>query len=102
MRILAYIPVEKVVRPGGLVSFRNEVRELEVVRVIRTPATRNKALNRWHYQADVADHPDMHPEAVRIGADGCHRVNIQRKGLNPRWKIPDFPVGSCVFVVKEC
>ena len=98
MKILAPIPVEKVTGPGWY-SFRNEVRELEVIRVMRTPATRYKDLNRWHYMADVADHPDMHPEAVRIGANGRHRVNIQRRGLNPKWKPPIFADGSYFFEV---
>lgn len=98
MKILAPIPVEKVTGPGWC-SFRTEVREVEVVRVIRTHATRYGSLNRFHYSADIKDHPDVHPEAVRIGANGLHRVNIQRRGLNPKWKPPAFADGNYIFEV---
>lgn len=96
MKILAHIDVEKIVSPGYF-SFRREVREVEVVRVLRYPATRNPSLNRWHYQADVADHPDMHPDSIRVGR--FYRVNIMRRGLNPSWKPPEFAPGKQVF---EC
>lgn len=100
MKILAHIEVEKIVSPGYF-SFRSEVRELEVIRVIRYRAAKNPALNRWHYQADVADHPDMHPDSIRIGVGRHYRVNIMRSGLNPKWRPPEFAPGEHVFEVQK-
>lgn len=100
MKILAGIPVEKITRPGSF-SFRHETLEVEVIRVCRYPATSNRSLNRWHYQADIKRHPKMDPEAICVGPDGAYRVNIQRRGLNPKWVPPAFPDGKNVFEVPE-
>ena len=99
MKIIASIPVEKT-SGNGCFSFRHEQHEVEVVRVIRHPATRNPDLNRWHYQADIKDHPALCKEAIRIGPNFEYRVNIHRRsdnpryGLNPKWKPPEFPNGG--------
>jgi len=102
MKILASIPVEKVSRHGGFAfSFRHEQHEVEVLRVMRYPATRNTALNRWHYQADIADHPALCKEAIRCGVDNAYRVNIFRKGLNDKWRPPEFGASNWVDVSGE-
>ena len=100
MKIMASIPVEKVTG-NGWTQFREELREVEVIRVIRYPATRRPELNRWRYQADIADHPDMHPEASRFGAGEHMRVNIRRRWINPKWKPPEFAPGKLVFEVQQ-
>ena len=97
MKILASIPVEKVTGPGWEM-FNHTCHEVEVVRVIRWNGTSVPGKTRWHYQADIVDHPAMCAGAVRIGVAGAYRVNIVRS-LNKRWKPPAFPVGSNVFEV---
>lgn len=92
VKIIASIPVEKI-SGNGCFSFKHEQHEVEVVRVIRRQATRNPNLNRWHYQADIKDHPALCKEAIRIGPNLAFRVNIYRRGLNPKWKPPEFPKG---------
>lgn len=98
MKIKAHISVERI-DLGGVYTFRTEVHDVEVIRVLRYPATRNRALNRWHYQADIKDHPALSPDAIRTGAGLSYRVNIQRRGLNDAWKPPAFPAGTHVFEV---
>lgn len=94
MKIWARIPVARIDMPmcAGF-TFRHEVHEVEVIRVIRYPASKNKALNRWHYQAHIKDHPRLLLEA-KHGFDGPYRVNIQRRGLNSSWVPPDFGDGN--------
>lgn len=91
MKIKARIPVEKVQIAGGWGTFRHEVHEVQVVRLVRYPVR-----NRWHYLADVARPTAMHAEAICVGAGGTYRVNVYRcgkQGLNPKWVPPVFPDG---------
>ena len=99
MLINASIPVEMIKGPFTT-SFRHELQEVEVLRVVRCPATRYPNLNRWHYEADIADHPKMCAGAIRIGMGGAFRVRIDR-WLNPRWKPPVFPDGANSVEIKE-
>lgn len=74
-------------------SFKKEERDVEVVRVLRYPLGKDK--KRFHYAADIVDHPDIHPDArdhLMKSLAGLVRVRIQRN-LNPRWKPPVFPKG---------
>lgn len=100
MIILAPIPVEKIDK-GSCFYFRHETMEVEVMRVFRYPASKNRELNRWHYQADIKDPLSVHPHAIRTGSNGALRVSIQRKGLNGAWKPPAFPEGKNVVEI-EC
>lgn len=101
MKILASVPVEKIRLSPATYTFRHEVREVDVVRVMRHPATSNRLLRRFYYEADVKPHPDMHPEAICIGLNGLYRTNIVRATLNPKWKPPEFPEGKYVVEVSE-
>lgn len=94
MKILATIPVEKIQRSPCTYSFRYEVREVEVIRVMRWAGPNNRRLNRFHYFVDIKRHPDLHPEAIFTGLDGAYRVNVVRRGMNPKWKPPVFPDGK--------
>jgi len=100
VKIKAHICVERIELGGGLHTYRTEVHEVNVVRVIRSPATRSRTLNRWYYQADIAEHPSMSPHAIRTGHSGAYRVNVQRRGLNDRWQPPTFREGCNVFEVE--
>lgn len=93
MKIKAHITVEKI-DLGYATTFRSEVHEVEVVRVYRSPVSLRHNLNRWYYQADIKDHPALHPEAIRVGANGAYRVNVMRRGLNGAWVPPEFPAGK--------
>ena len=101
MKILASIPVEKIRLSPTTFTFRHEVREVEVVRVMRVPATSNRRLRRFHYEANIKPHPDMHPEAVCCGVNGAYRTNIVRATLNPKWKPPQFAEDQNVAEVSE-
>lgn len=93
MKILAYIPVEKVRLSECTFTYRVELREVDVTRIVRWAGENNRRLGRFHYQADIKRHPDMCAEAICSGPYGAFRVNVQRKGLNPKWKPPVFPAG---------
>lgn len=93
MKILAHIPIEKVHVHGGF-TFRTELIEVEVVRVIRNASAANKALNRWRYAADIKSPAEICQEAHFFGADGLFRVNVYRRGVNPKWVPPVFPPGA--------
>ena len=97
MKILASIPVKQIWFANST-TFNHTYHEVEVVRVIRWNGTSVPGKTRWHYQADIVDHPAMCAGAVRIGVAGAYRVNIVRS-LNKRWKPPAFPAGSNVFEV---
>lgn len=86
MKILAEITTAAVRGPHST-TYRADVREVEVAVLVRYRATRFPDLNRWHYMADIVDHPDLCPEAIRIGVDDRYRVRVSRK-LNPRWRPP--------------
>ena len=91
MKILAGIEVERLQLSASTFTFRCEVMEVEVVRVMRTRADSYR--NRYYYQADVKRPACMHPDARRYGhAESVVRVNIERKA-NPKWKPPVFPEG---------
>lgn len=96
LALRALIPV-RAVRGPGWTTFDYEEIEVQALRIVRYPATRYPHLNRWHYQADIADHPKLCREAIRIGADGAYRVRVDRR-LNPRWKPPMFPAGTNVIL----
>ena len=94
MKIIAYIPVEKVVSPGGTTfSFRRELLEVEVVRILRYRCDRTRA--RYYYQADVLIPGKMCQEALSAHevTQGMTRVNVLRD-KNPKWKPPVFPEGK--------
>lgn len=96
MKLTVSFPVEKVYVPAGY-TFRGAIVEAEVVRILRSPARHDKSyhpwrVTGWHYSADVT-HPDLAPEAVRLGPDDECRASISRK-LNPKWKPPEFPAGA--------
>lgn len=104
MKILAAIPVEKIRLSPVTYTFRSEIREVEVVRVLRYPATRYPHLKRYYYMADLKRHPDLHPDATCTGLNGLFRTNIVRRGLNDKWVPPVFPEdkdGYGIFVVEE-
>lgn len=96
MKILASIEVERIQRSASTYTFRAEVMEVEVVRVMRTRADSYR--NRYYYQADIKRPARMHPDAQYYLRDGVVRVNIARKA-NPKWKPPVFPKGINVFEV---
>lgn len=97
MKIIASIPVERILSPyGSSFTYASALHEVEVVRVIRH-RTSNK-VKRYVYEADIKDHPAMCPEAIRIGGSGLHRVCIVRS-LNKRWKPPVFADGRNVYEV---
>lgn len=98
MKILAGIPVERIQLSGGTYTYRCEIHDVNVVRVTRSQATRNKSLNRWHYTAHIADHPALLLEAKLHSFDGCHIVGIQRRGLNNTWAPPNFGAGNVYTV----
>lgn len=98
MKIMADIPVEETHPYPGATSFRGEVHEVEVVRLVRWNGTSVPGKTRYHYQADIADHPAMCAGAIRTGPAGEYRVNVVRS-LNKSWKPPAFPAGSNVFEV---
>lgn len=99
MKIMAYIPVQEI-RSHGCTTYRHEMHEVDVVRIVRYQATRYPELNRWRYLADIADHPSLCASAIRTGFSGSYRVNVVRR-QNPRWKPPLFNAGRNVFEVKE-
>jgi len=98
MKIIASIPVERIQRTPYSYSYRHELHEVDVIRVVRAQATRYPHLNRWHYKADIKDHPSLLIEAKHSQRE--YRVNIFRKGLNPKWKPPEFG-NSNVYVVED-
>lgn len=94
MKLFVSIPVEKVIVSAGY-TFRGAKVEAEAVRILRSPSGRDRLTGKprgWHYSADVS-HPDLAPEAVRLGPDDTYRASISRK-LNPKWKPPVFPEGK--------
>ncbi|MEX3764490.1 hypothetical protein [Paraburkholderia phenoliruptrix] len=97
MKILASIEVERVQRSESTYTFRCEVMELDVVRVMRQRADTYR--NRYYYSADVKRPARMHPDARSYGRDeSVVRVNIVRK-TNPKWKPPEFPDGiNCIEI----
>jgi hypothetical protein len=94
MKIKAGIPVEKIAVVGGI-TYRHEVREVEVIKVMRHPVSLYHNLNRWHYQAQVKFHEDLHDDMKHLYRnDGFFTVNIVRRGLNNSWKPPVFRDGK--------
>lgn len=99
MKILASIEVERIQLSASTYTFRTEVMEVEVVRVMRTRADSYR--NRYYYSADVRRPARMHPDAQYYLKDGIVRVNIVRR-TNPKWKPPLFPTGvNCIEVGEE-
>lgn len=96
MKILASIAVERIQRSANTYTFRAEVMEVEVVRVMRRRADSYR--NRYYYEADIKRPARMHPDAQYYLKDGIVRVNIVRKA-NPKWKPPVFPEGVNVIEV---
>lgn len=96
VKILASIAVERIQLSASTYTFRSEVMEVEVVRVLRTRADSYR--NRFYYSADVKRPARMHPDDQYYQKDGTVRVNIVRRA-NPKWKPPVFPEGSNVFEV---
>lgn len=97
MKILASIEVERIQLSASTFTFRCEVMEVEVVRVIRSRADSYR--DRFYYSADVKRPACMHPDARSYARnDNEVRVNIVRRA-NPKWKPPVFPVGvNCIEV----
>ena len=93
MKIMAHIPVRRVDVSPCSYTFDVELLEVDVVRIVRYPATRYPHLNRWYYQADIADHSRLHPDACRTGYGGTYRVNVVRS-INPSWRPPEWPAGA--------
>lgn len=93
MKILASIDVEEIDLGHGLSTWRSEVHEVEVVRVVRYPVSRKASLNRWRYVADIKDHPALASSVIRVGFNDSVRVAIVRTHLNPHWKPPVFGPG---------
>lgn len=100
MKILASIEVERIQLSASTYTFRCEVMEVEVVRVVRSRADSYR--NRFYYSADVKRPERMHPDARSYARnDNEVRVNIVRK-VNPKWKPPAFPAGvNCIDIDKE-
>lgn len=97
VKILASIEVERVQLTASTYTFRAEVMEVEVVRVMRRRADSYR--NRYYYEADAKRPARMHPDARSYGRDeSVVRVNIVRKA-NPKWKPPVFPEGRNVLEV---
>jgi predicted P-loop ATPase/GTPase len=97
VKILASIEVERIQRSASTYTFRAEVMEVEVIRVMRRRADSYR--NRYYYEADVKRPARMHPDARSYGRDeSVVRVNIVRKA-NPTWKPPVFPEGRNVLEV---
>jgi hypothetical protein len=96
VKILASIEVERIQLSASTFTFRCEVMEVEVVRVMRTRADSYR--NRYYYSADIKRPARMHPDAQYYLKDGIVRVNIVRKA-NPAWKPPVFPEGRNVLEV---
>ncbi|SAL01562.1 hypothetical protein AWB80_08154 [Caballeronia pedi] len=97
MKIIAYIPVERIQLTACTYTYRSELMELEVVRVVRHRADRTR--ERFYYHADVKRPARMHHTAMSYGRDDTVvRVNIFRKE-NPKWKPPVFPEGvNCIEI----
>lgn len=97
MKILASIEVELIHLSASTFTFRCEVMEVEVVRVMRQRADSYR--NRYYYSADVKRPACMHPDARSYGRDeSVMRVNIVRRA-NPTWKPPVFPAGvNCIEI----
>lgn len=100
MKILASVVVDWVSLGSNLYTYRSEIHEVEVIRIIRHPATRYPILNRWRYDADIAYHPKLFKFEHIIKINGAYQVMVNRE-INPRWKPPVFPAGSNVFEVKK-
>lgn len=93
MKLVVNIPVEKV-RVGNGYTFRCVSVEVEPVRILRSPAGRDRhtgAVRGWRYEADVK-HPDIARDAWGVWPDGTYRASISRT-RNPAWKPPAFPEG---------
>nr|WP_319566268.1 hypothetical protein [uncultured Rhodoferax sp.] len=99
MKILASIPVERVQVSANTFTYRTEIHELTVILVMRYASTRRRELNRFHYQADVEDHPMLLQEAKH--GRKHYRVNIQRHGMNDKWPLPNFGDKDVYEVQKE-
>ena len=101
MKIIATIPVERAQVSKDSYTFIGEEHVVDIVRVVRWNGTSVPGKTRWHYLADIAEHPLLHKDACRIGPGGEYRVCIDR-GLNPKWR-PPFAKCSTdhVFEVKR-
>lgn len=97
MKIFASIEVARIQLSANTHTFRCEVMEVEVVRVVRSRADSYR--NRYYYSADVERPARMHPAARSYGRDdSVVRVNIVRRA-NPKWNPPAFPVGvNCIEI----
>jgi len=105
MKLVAGIPVDRVEESAAFYSYRHEVFECEVVRVLRTQATQYKHLNRWHYFADVVAPAGALAEAMdkSLTHEGrqLYRINIFRNSKHKGWKPPEFPKDSRVVYIES-
>lgn len=107
MKLIAYIPVEKLQLSDGAYTFTSKRVQVEVLRVIRSPARHDKdvypwRVTGWYYSVDIAEHPELIPDAYRRGPEGMYRAHVNR-ALNRKWKPPVFPEGkNWVDVERPC
>jgi len=102
-KIFAIIAVEKVPVTQHSYTFRTEIMEVEVVKYLRRRCgSYGKALNRFYYQAIIKRPDRMAPEydfALNAPDRTTLTVNVTR-GINPKWKRPEFQAGVNVVDVQ--
>jgi len=98
MKLVLNVPVEKVILAGGGYTFKFEPREVDVLAVSRSRTGRSH--NAHHYYAHH-NHPDLHPEYPRIGADGKMDNVWIRRADHPKWKPPVFKDGELIVWIEQ-
>lgn len=101
MRLIASIPVRKVLLSPVSYTFEHEWVECQVVTLIRSRVDRFR--ERYCYAAIIIKPAVVHLEAVNLAADADRhfRVAVCRR-RNPGWKPPLFPDGENVLhLVKD-
>lgn len=96
MKILAEIPVKKIKLNDWSFTYEHQTIEVEVVALVRYHATKNKNLNRFHYEAFVKPPPQQLKETIYNAP--LFRCNVNR-ALNKGWKPPAFEEGTMLKVI---
>lgn len=94
MKILVNVSVEKIKVGEHSYTFRDELLEVEVLKVYRTRANRKETA--WYYQVEHKPLPNqLHISGDKLETEN-QRANINRK-INKQFKPKDF-----IFVGNQC